>query len=42
MPQKYIDDGYLVVADIFDPATVENVQAESLSFWMAPTLLRIL
>ena len=28
MPQKYIDDGYLVVADIFDPATIENIQAE--------------
>ena len=28
MAQKYINDGYLVVPEIFDQDTVENIQAE--------------
>ena len=28
MARKYIDDGYLVIEDIFDPNTIENIKAE--------------
>ena len=28
MTQKYINDGYLVVPEIFDQATVESIQSE--------------
>ena len=28
MAQKYINDGYLVISEIFDQATVESIQAE--------------
>ena len=28
MAQKYINDGYLIVPEIFDQTTVENIQSE--------------
>ena len=28
MAQKYINDGYLVVPEVFNQATVESIQAE--------------